>query len=129
MKLNFFLFPAIFFIFLFDFKINAIFLDHKAFSELINEISVENFSNSQVKVVFMKLVKKKKRDYNQFSKIIQDFFSTMGINSEFHNWNNENLVGLMKIEDAFDHDLLKNQFKGVITEIAEKSAGQLRGDL
>lgn len=117
-----------FFLFFFFIEVGTIRIDNKGFEELISQFSSMSFANSKTKLVFMQIVKKKKRNYNRFEYIIKEFLTSTGVNCEMYNWVDTHYICITDISNYIDKELILGQFKGIISNIAERGAHEFRTD-
>lgn len=130
-----FYFILILLIFLKEQIVNATFLDNKAFYDLIEEASQQNYVNQGKKFVFFKIKevkvkkKKKKMNYENYRNYLMEFLKSAGIVSEMYNWNNEFFFIITKIENIVPKEEILDRFKDVIESIGENIAHNIRENM
>ena len=116
-----------------SFDIEDTFMTNKEFYKLIDELGENNYANSQIKMMFLKIKKKKKSkkfDYEKMRRILKEFFLTIGVNvKEIVNWNNMHYVAIIKIDERIDRNLILEQFSDVIEDISEKHPQLIKNEL
>lgn len=130
MKIIFFLFVIFTCIYS---SINSSFIDNKGFMELIDSITPSTqYANNQKKLVFIKLretKKKKNKNVNHFARVMQEFLLTIGIPCDVYNWNDKNLVAVLRWEDELDPEFILEHFSDRIENLSLKSPYDFKKDL
>ena len=102
-------------------QVQAFRINDEQFWEIVEPLSHNNFSASKKKLLFLKFVQKKKRDYDRFTGIIRDFFGTIGVNGDFFNWNDNHILGIIDIDANIDANFIKEHFTGIISDVGIKT--------